>query len=57
MTNHSGAPFRCDNPGPVGPRRIVANVLIVTALKLRYPMLLLVLVEANDRSVHGVQGA
>jgi hypothetical protein len=35
----------------------VANVLVVTALELRHPVLLFVLMEANDLSIHGEQGA
>ena len=46
-----------DYPGPMGPWRIVANVLVVTALKFRHPMALFVLVEAHDPFIHVEQGA
>ena len=45
--------FGRDDPWTVGPRRIVTNVLVVSALELGNPMLLFVLVEADDPSVHG----
>ena len=56
LTKHSGAAFRRDDPGPIGPWGIVANVLVVTAFQLCHPMMLFVLAEANDPSVHGAQG-
>jgi len=31
----------------------VANVLVVTAFKLSYPMVLFVLMKAHDLSIHG----
>jgi len=40
----------------IGPWWVVPSVLVVTTLELRDPMLLLVLVEANDLSVHDEQG-
>jgi hypothetical protein len=52
-----GATFLRDYPGPIGPWGIVANVLVVAALKLGHPMALFVLVEAHDPSIHVVQGA
>ena len=52
-----GPTFLRHDPGPIGPWRIVANVLVVTAFELRHPMVLLVLVEAHDPSIHGEQGA
>lgn len=35
----------------------MAHVLIVAAFQLRYPMLLLILMKANDAAPHGVAGA
>ena len=52
-----GPTFLSDYPGPIGPWRIVAHVLVVTALELGHPMALLVLVETHDPSIHGEQGA
>jgi hypothetical protein len=48
----------CDrnDPGPIYPRRIMANVLIVATFKLSHPMLFFVLMEANDSSVHARPG-
>ena len=40
----------------IDPWGIVADVLIVAALELRHPVLLFVLVEANDPPFHGEQG-
>lgn len=37
---------------PVDPGWIVANVLIVSALKLGYPMPLIILVKADDSLLH-----
>jgi len=44
--------FLRDYPRPIGPWRIVANVLVVAALELGHPMALFVLVEAHDPSIH-----
>jgi hypothetical protein len=53
LTKRAGAAFWRDDPGAMGPWGIVPNVLVVTALKLSHPMLLFVLMEANDLSIHG----
>jgi hypothetical protein len=39
-----------DDPGAVGPGRIVADVLIVAALHFGDPIVVLVLMESNDLS-------
>jgi len=57
MANHTGATFRCSDPRVIGPWGIVTNVLIVTALEVRHPMLFFVQVKANDPPIHGEQGA
>ena len=41
-----------DDPGARGPRRIVTNVLVVATFELGHPMLLVILMEADDSSVH-----
>jgi hypothetical protein len=43
-----------DNPRTIGPWRIVPNVLVVTALEFRNPMLLFILMKADDPFVHGI---
>lgn len=43
--------FRGD-PGPTGPGRIVAHVLIVAAGELGYPVLLHILMKSDDRLSH-----
>jgi hypothetical protein len=43
-----GPTFWRNYPGTLGPWRIVANVLVVTALEFGHPMVLFVLVEAHD---------
>lgn len=57
LTNHLGPAFGRDDPRAIGPWRIVANVLVVPALESSDPMLLFVLLETNDLSVHEQQGA
>jgi hypothetical protein len=57
LTERLAAAFGADDPGTIGPRRVVPNVLVVPALELSNPMLLVILVEANDPSVHGMSAA
>jgi hypothetical protein len=42
-----------DNPRTISPWWIVSNVLVVTALEFRNPMLLFILMKADDPFVHG----
>src|SRR5690606_29178536 len=46
------APFAGDHPGAIDPRRIVTNMLIVTAGEFRNPVALVVFMEAGDLLVH-----
>jgi hypothetical protein len=46
------APLGGDDPWAVGPWWIVPHMLVVATLKLGNPMLLIVLVVADDWSVH-----
>lgn len=48
-----GTALWCDNPRTIRPWWIVSNVLVVTALELRHPMLLFILMKADDPFVHG----
>jgi hypothetical protein len=43
-----------DDPGAIGPRWIVAHMLVVPTLELSDPMLLVVLVKADDALTHEV---
>jgi hypothetical protein len=52
LTKGGGAALRRNDPGTIGPRRIVANVLVVPALELRDPVLFFVLMETDDAPVH-----
>lgn len=45
-------PFRCNDPRPAGPGRIVAYVLVVPALQACDPVLLEVLVKRDDPAFH-----
>ena len=49
---HAISAIDCGRPRPIGPRRVVANVLVVTAFELGDPMLLRILNEPNDSLVH-----
>jgi len=42
-----------DDPRPVAPRWIMPDVLVVAALELSYPVLLIVLMEADNAALHG----
>ena len=54
LTEGAAAPCnRCD-PQAVGPRRIVADVLIVSTFKLSDPEVLVVSMKANDSLIHGI---
>lgn len=46
---------RRDDPGPVGPWRVVPHMLVVAARELGNPVLLLVLVKPDDALIHGVR--
>jgi hypothetical protein len=48
------APFRRNDPGAIDPGRIMANVLIVSALQLRHPVPLFILMIANDALLHRI---
>jgi hypothetical protein len=50
--DHAISAFDCRRPGTVGPRRVVADMLAVTAFELSDPMLLGILKEPNDSLVH-----
>ena len=49
---HAISAFDCRRPGTVGPRRVVADMLIVTACEFSDPMPLDILKEAYDSLVH-----
>ena len=57
LSKRFGTAFGRDDPWTIGPWRIVANVLVVPTLELGNPMLLFVLVEPDDPSIHGEQDA
>jgi hypothetical protein len=42
-----------DDPRPVAPGWIMPDMLVVAALKLSHPVLLIVLMEANNAALHG----
>jgi hypothetical protein len=42
----------CGNPRPVRPGRLMADVLMVSALELGHPMLLFILVITDDAFLH-----
>jgi hypothetical protein len=44
--------FRSDDPRTICPWRIMSNMLVVTTCKLSDPVLLFILVVANDGPVH-----
>ena len=46
------ATLRSHHVRSIGPRRVVSNVLVVPAFQLSNPVLLVVLVEADDAFVH-----
>ena len=46
-------PFRRNHPRPLGPRRIVTNMLVVAALQSRHPVLLVVPMKADDAARDG----
>ncbi len=52
ITEKTRPPLRRDHPRPVLKRRVVTNVLSMPALKFRYPMPILVLVETNNLLQH-----
>jgi hypothetical protein len=41
-----------DDPGTIGPRWIVSHMLVVPAFELSNPVLLVVLVKADDALLH-----
>ena len=47
------AALRCGHPFAVGPGRVVTDVLLVAALEFGYPVVVLILVEADDFSWDG----
>lgn len=53
LSKNIGTALWRDNPRTIGPWWIVSNVLVVTALELRHPMLLFILMKADDAFVHG----
>lgn len=52
LAEFGGAAFGCRDPWPVGPWRVVANMLGVAALEVGYPVTCVVLVKAGDTAVH-----
>ena len=42
-----------DDPRPVAPWWIMPDMLVVAALELSYPVLLIVLMEADNAALHG----
>jgi hypothetical protein len=52
LTDSSSTTFGCRNPRTALPRRIVTDMLVMAALKLRDPMQLFVLVEPYDATLH-----
>jgi hypothetical protein len=52
MSEHAGTAFRRYHPRAIGPRRIVADVLVVAAREFGHPVLLFVEMETGDRLVH-----
>jgi hypothetical protein len=46
------APLTCCHPRPVRPRRLMPDVLMVSTLELGYPVLLGILVIADDAFFH-----
>src|SRR5688572_13354052 len=52
LPEHLLATLRRDHPGPVGPRRIVADVLVVAAFELGHPVLRFIEMKAGDASFH-----
>ena len=51
-TNEAESTIRRGNPRSDLPGRVVTDVLGVAALEVRNPVLLFVLVEANDAALH-----
>jgi hypothetical protein len=49
-----GASLGCDHPGAFDPRRIVPNVLVMTALEFGNPVFLLVRMKSRDLSLHAL---
>jgi hypothetical protein len=47
-----GTGRRVEHPAPFLPRRVVSQVLGVTAVQRRNPLMLVVLVELHDPTVH-----
>lgn len=43
-----------DHPGPVHPRRIVANVLSVAAVQISHPVQSFILMKISDPAFHAV---
>jgi hypothetical protein len=48
MPDVVAAALRSDDPGAGGPRRIVADVLVVAALQFGYPVIVFVLMKPDD---------
>ena len=46
--------FSRDHPGPVHPRRIMANVLPVAAVQIGHPIQSFILLKTNDPAFHAV---
>ena len=46
------AAFLRSHPGPHGPGRVVADVLSVAAVEVRYPIAVFVLMKADNTSFH-----
>jgi len=52
MPDESRATFLRDNPRPIHPRRIVPNMLRVSAFQLSDPIALFILAKAHDFAIH-----
>ena len=48
-----GPAIRSDDPRPVAPWWVMPNMLVMATLKLSHPVLLIVLMEANNAALHG----
>jgi hypothetical protein len=50
----AATPLWRDDPGAVGPGRIMPHVLPMAAFQVSHPVVLVVLMKANDFTLHGV---
>jgi hypothetical protein len=52
MPDKSGPPFGRGHPRPVCKRRIMSNVLGMSTFEVRYPVVILILMEAHNPLQH-----